>query len=219
VDWIMSLQPEFHSTIFGPLVASGQILTGFAVALLVLAWLAPRSPFSDLVSRSGLNDLGNLLFAFLVVWAYMVWFQYMLIWIANLPYEVLWYLPRSSGGWQYVAWALFVFHFAIPFFLLLMRDVKQHLPTLAKVAGLILFMQLVHYYYLVMPSFLGTNLTQHWMDFLTPFAVGGLWLAYFLREVKRYPLLSRQSEEQAEAVHLRNLDTEAAARPQEVEHG
>jgi hypothetical protein len=219
VDWIMSLQTEFHSTMFGPLVASGQILSGLATALIVLAWLAPRSPIAEFISAESLNDLGNLLFTFLVVWAYMVWFQFMLIWIANLPYEVIWYLPRSRDGWQWVAWALFVFHFTIPFFLLLMRDVKRHLPTLAKVAALLLMMQLVHMYYLVMPAFPGTNLSQHWMDFLTPFAVGGLWLAYFLQELKRWPLMPRQREDQGEAIHLRELDEEKAARPQEIQHG
>jgi hypothetical protein len=148
----------------------------------------------------------------------MVWFQFMLIWIANLPYEVIWYEARSSVGWTWVAYALAVFHFALPFFLLLSRDVKQHLPTLAKVAGLLLFTQLAYNYYLVMPAF-ETTLDQHWMDFLTPLAVGGLWLAYFLHELKRYPLLPRPTEDRAEAVHLRHLEEEAAAREREIQHG
>ena len=122
-DWIMSLQPAFRSTIIAPLFASGEILVGFACALLVMAWLVARPPL--VVSADAVGDLGSLLFTFLIIWAYMAFFQFMLIWIANLPYDVMWYLPRSSGGWQYVAWALFVFHFAMPFFLLLMRDVKQ----------------------------------------------------------------------------------------------
>lgn len=219
VDWLMSLQADFHSTIFGPLVASGQIVTGHAVALVTLAWLARRPAVAGVMSEEVLNDLGNLLFTFLVIWSYMVWFQFMLIWIANLPYEVIWYLPRSRGGWQWVAWALCVFHFIVPFFLLLMRDVKRHLPTLAKVAGLLLAMQLVYDYYLVMPAFVGTHIGQHWMDFLTPFAVGGLWLADFLWQLGRRPLVARRPEDRAEAVHLRELDAEAATRPQEMRHG
>jgi hypothetical protein len=212
VDWLMSLQAGFHSTIYGPLVVTGQVLSGQAVALLVLAWLAPGSPSAGALSFEALNDLGNLLFTFLSIWAYMVWFQFMLIWIANLPYEVIWYLPRSRGGWQWVAWALLVFHFIIPFFLLLLRDVKQHLPTLARTAALLLFMQLVYVYYLVMPSFPARALSQHWMDFLTPFAVGGIWLAAFLHELKRRPLLPRRLEATAEAARLRGLDAEATAR-------
>ncbi len=218
VDWVMSLQPSFRSTIFGPLVAGGQILSGQAFVLIVLAWLAPRSRIGEVLSPSALNDLGNLLFTFLVIWAYLTWFQFMLIWIANLPYEVGWILPRSHNGWQWVAWALGIFQFAIPFFLLLMRDVKQHLGTLARVAALILVMQLVNTYYLVMPSFPATHLGQHWMDFLTPIALGGFWLAYFLYELKRRPLLARSAEDQAEAAHLRHVDAEAASRPQEMGH-
>ena len=149
----------------------------------------------------------------------MAWFQFMLIWIANLPNEVLWYLPRSEGGWQWVAWALAIFLVGVPFFLLLMRDVKRDLAALRKVGGLILFMQLVFMYYLVMPAFPGTDISQHWMDFLTPLAVGGLWLAYFLRELKRRPLLPAESSNRAEAFHLRDLDAEETAREREVEHG
>ena len=121
VDWLMSLQPKFHSTIFGPLVVTGQILSGHAVALLAAGMVYAPLDFSiaEVVSPKALGDLGSLLFTFLVMWAYMVWFQFMLIWIANLPYEVIWYLPRSRGGWQWVAWALLVFHFIVPFFLLL----------------------------------------------------------------------------------------------------
>jgi hypothetical protein len=219
VDWVMSLQPAFRSTIFGPVFASGQLLSGLACALLVLAWLVARPPLADLVSPDALNDLGNLLLTFLIIWAYLVFFQFMLIWIANLPYEVRWYLPRSSVGWQWVAWALFLFHFAVPFFLLLMRDIKRNPTALAAVAGLVLFMQLVFMDYQVLPAFPDTYLAEHWMDFLTPFGVGGIWLAYFLWQLKRSPLLPRHDLNQASAIHLHRLDLEEAAREEEVHHG
>jgi hypothetical protein len=219
VDWIMSLQPAFHSTIFGPLVIAGQILSGHAVALIVLAWLAPRAPASDVLSHEVVGDLGNLLFTFLILWAYMVWFQFMLIWIANLPYEVAWLLPRSQGMWRWVMLTLLIFHLAVPFVLLLKRDVKRHLPTLAKIGGLFLVMQLLWNYYLVLPSFPGPNLVQHLLDLLAPLAIGGLWLASFLRELKRRPLLAARSADRTEAFHLRGLDEEAATRPQEVDLG
>ena len=122
-----------------------------------------------------LNDLGNLLFTFLIIWAYLAFFQFMLVWIANLPEEVIWYQPRGQSGWQGVAWALFVLHFAVPFFLLLLRDIKRNPSTLAKVAGLLLFMQLVYMYFQILPSFSGSSwqrllpdfqadhLSVHWM--------------------------------------------------------
>jgi hypothetical protein len=219
VDWIMSLQPAFHSTMFGPLVISGQILSGHAAALIVLAWLAPRAPASDVLSHEVVGDLGNLLFTFLILWAYMVWFQFMLIWIANLPYEVAWLLPRSQGMWRGVNWLLLIFHFTVPFFLLLKRDVKRHLPTLAKIGVLLLVMQLLWNYYLVLPSFPEPTLLQHVIDLLMPIALGGLWLASFLRELKRRPLLAARPADRAEAFHLRGLDEEAAIRPQEVDLG
>jgi hypothetical protein len=219
VDWVMSLQPAFRSTIFGPVFASGEILSGQAFALIVMAWLVARPPVSNLTSLEALNDLGNLLFTFLIIWSYMVWFQFMLIWIANLPYDVAWYVSRSSGGWQYVGWSLVIFHFAVPFFLLLLRDVKRDPRSLARVSALVLFMQLVFMYFQVMPAFPDTTLAEHWMDFLTPFGVGGLWLAYFLWQLKRAPLLPRHDPSRESAAHLRQLDVEEAARREEIHHG
>jgi len=219
VDWIMSLQPAFRSSMFGPIVASGHVLTGLALVLIVLAWLVARPPLGNAVSPAALNDLGNLLFTFLVIWAYLVFFQFMLIWIANLPLEVLWYLDRSHGGWQCVAWALGILHFAVPFFLLLMRTVKRNPRTLAAVAGLLLFMQLVFMDWQVLPAFPGTSLAEHWMDFLMPFGVGGVWLAYYLWQLDRRPLLPQHDPNRDHALHLREADLEVAAREAAMNHG
>jgi hypothetical protein len=216
----MSLEPAFHSSIFGPVVASGQLLSAYAFVVILLAGLARRPPLSNVMSPDVLNDLGSLLFALLIIWAYMVWFQFMLIWIGNLASDVIWYVPRSRGGWQWVAWALFVFHFAIPFFLLLLRSVKRDPPALAMTAGLILFMQLVYMYYQVVPAFpQASRMSEHWMDFLTPFGVGGVWLSYFLWQLKRRPVLPQHDANRGEAVHLREMDTEQAAREEALHHG
>jgi hypothetical protein len=220
VDWVMSLQPAFHSSIFGPVFASGQLLSGYAFVVILLACVAGQPPLSNLISHDVLNDLGNLLLTLLIIWAYMVWFQFMLIWIANLPSDVIWYVPRSRGGWEWVAWALFVLHFAIPFFLLLMRSVKRDPPSLAMTAGLILFMQLVFMYYQVVPAFPeASHMSEHWMDFLTPLGVGGIWLAYFLWQLKRRPVLPQHDVNREEAVHLRRMDVEEAARQEVLHHG
>jgi hypothetical protein len=181
-------------------------------------------------SPDALNDLGNLLFTFLIIWAYVVFFQFMLIWIANLPYDASWYLPRSRGGWPWVAWALFVFHFAAPFFLLLMRRVKQDPRSLAQVAGVILFMQLVFMYFQVLPAFEGPawekvlpdfpaeSILVHWMDFIMPIGLGGIWLAFFLWQLERYPVLPLHDPNQESAIHLRDIDHEEAARQEELHH-
>lgn len=125
VDWIMSLQTAFRSSIFGPLLASGQLLSGLGFVLVMFAWMTPRPAAGRCRVGQSTERPWHSLFSFLIIWAYMVFFEFMLIWIANLPHEVIWYLDRSRGGWQWVAWALFIFHFAVPFFLLLLRDVKR----------------------------------------------------------------------------------------------
>jgi hypothetical protein len=219
IDWVMSLQPAFRSTVFGPHFATGQLLSGMAFAILVLAWLVARPPVAGVISPDTLNDLGNLLFTFLVLWVYLTFVQFMLIWIANLPEEVLWYLPRVRGGWEWVAWVLFIFHFVLPFFLLLMRDVKRNVLSLARVAGLLLFMQLVFLYYQVLPAIPGTSLGEHWMDVPMPLGLGGVWLAFFLWQLQRSPVLPEHDLNRAEAVHLRQVDQEAAARREEVRRG
>jgi hypothetical protein len=212
VDWTMSLDPKFYSTIWGPLFASGQLVSAMAFAILVLGWLLTTNPLERFVSPDVLNDVGNLLFTFLIIWAYMAFFQFMLIWMANLRREVIFYLPRSQDGWQWVAWAIFLFHFAVPFFLLLLRDVKRSPTALMRVAALLLFMRMIYLYWEIMPNFPGTTIAEHWMDFLTPIGVGGPWLAYFLWQLKRYPVLPLHDRNQEEAEHLHRIDEEAARR-------
>ncbi len=219
VDWVMSLQPTFHSSIFGPLFGSGQFVTAQTLVIVVLAWLVLRPPLSDVVSGEVMNDVGNLLLTFLVIWAYMVWFQFMLIWIANLRVDVIWYLPRSRGGWQWVAYAIFVLHFAVPFFLLLMRAVKQTPRLVGWLAGLVAFMQLVFDYYQVMPAFPGTTMADHWMDFLTPLGIGGVWFACFFWELGRWPLLPRHDPSRDQALHLRDRDEEDELEEEVLTHG
>ena len=219
VDWVMSLQPAFRSTVFGPLVALGQILSAHAFAVIVLVWLIARPPLGQIASRKVLNDLGNLLLAFLCTWAYLAWFQYMLIWIANLPADVIWYLPRQAGGWLWVVWAIVLLHFAVPFFLLLPRSVKQNPCALASVAALILCMHLVFDYYQVLPAFPADAISQHWMDFLTPLGLGGIWLAWFLWQLGRWPLLAQHDFNQREALRLRELDRAEEALEEALAHG
>jgi hypothetical protein len=215
IDWVMSLQPAFRSTIFGPVFASGQLISAMAFAVIVMAWLVWRPPLSRLVSADALNDIGSLVFTFLVVWAYVSYFQFMLVWIANLPYDAIFYLPRSRGGWQWVAAGIAGIGFAIPFFCLLMRDVKRDPRSLAQVCGLILFMQLVSTDWQVLPVFTGTTIADHWMDLLAPVGIFGIWLAFFFWQLRRRPVLPRHDVNQESAAHLRHLDEEATARAEE----
>jgi hypothetical protein len=216
VDWVMSIEPAFHSTIFGPLLASQQILSAHALALIALAGLVARRAMSDVFSLKALNDLGNLLLTFVVVWAYLAWFQFMLIWIANLPSDVSWYLPRFSGFWFWLILAIVAFAFVAPFLLLLSRSVKQRPALLGGVGGLLLVMQLLVAEYQVAPAFGLTSIARHWMDFLMPFALGGLWLAAFLRNLRSSALVPLNDASLAQAGLLRQLDEDETALEEEL---
>jgi hypothetical protein len=170
-------------------------------------------------SLKALNDQGNLLFAFLIVWAYMVWFQFMLIWMANLPLDLIWYVPRSYGVWPWVTGVLVVFHFLIPLLLLLFRSIKQVPHAMARIAGLLLMMQLLFCYYLVMPTYQPLSLAHHWMDVLMPVAIGGIWFAHLLWQLEGRPLLAQYDTNEAEAVHLRHKDEAEARREEAPAHG
>ncbi len=218
IDWLMSLHREFRSTIFGPLLAARHMVSGTALVALSLAWLARRPPLDEVVSESVLHDVGNLLLTFLIVWAYLFYFQYMLIWIADLPYEVAWFLPRINGVWGWIALGLVLFGFVVPFLLLLSRDLKRDPVGLAWIGGLVLFTQLVFSYYEVSPLFPGTSFADHWMNFVMPIGIGGIWLACFLWQLPQRPPLPANDPNRALALEHRHRDAELAARMEGMAH-
>lgn len=192
VDWVMSLQPDWSSTIFGVLLGTGQVLSAFAFAIAVLVLLAEHPPLRDVILPGHLRDLGNLMLAFVMLWAYMSFSQFLLIWAGNLTEEIPFYLYRGQGGWQWVAAALALFQFALPFVLLLSRDVKTGRRRLIGVAILVLVMRFVDLYWIVMPAFgkgeeIGIHV--HWLDLGALLLLGGAWLAWFLWQLGRAPLL------------------------------
>lgn len=201
IDWLMALQPVYHSTMIGPLYGSGQVLSAHAVALLVLAYLLRRTALAEYTSPDVLNDLGNLLLTFVIIWAYMAYFDYMLAWIANLRHEAIWFLPRTLGGWGVVAIVLVVLHLAVPFFLLLMRDVKQNPRALAAVAILILAAHLLYCWWQVLPAFPNPGL-WHWLDVAAAIGIGGIWLADFFWELPRFPFVAMNDASRLTALLL-----------------
>lgn len=176
IDWGMSLTPHWFSSIYGPLFMVGQALSALAFAVVLLVWLSPAVESSSVVADT-LRDLGNLLLAFTMLWAYMSVSQWIIIWMGNLPEDAVWYADRSGGGWQ--LWAIFlaVFHFAVPFLVLLSRDVKRHPGLLAAVAAWLLAMRLADLYWLIAPAFHPGGVAVHWLDLVLPPALGALWLA------------------------------------------
>jgi hypothetical protein len=189
VDWVMSLDPEWFSTIFGILFMGGQALSAVAFVIAVAVVLAPREPMSRILSASHLHDLGKLLLAFVMLWAYFAFSQFLIIWSGNLPEEIPWYVHRLHGGWQWLGLALVLFHFMLPFLLLLSRDLKRNARLLAPVACAIIVMRFIDLFWLVAPEFNKTGPGLHWMDLAAPIGVGGLWVALFAYELRKRPLL------------------------------
>jgi len=189
MDWVMTLRPEWSSTIFGLLIVAGQGLSAYAFVILVLFVLSRRPKLSHMVSPKVLHDLGKLMQALILLWAYMAFSQFLIIWSGNLPREITWYMPRTQTSWQWLGVLLIVGHFALPFFLLLFRELKRRWLPLAGLAGFVLVMRLCDEFWLIAPDFDTAGLRIHWMDLVTVFGLGGLWLAYFLWLLRRSPLL------------------------------
>jgi hypothetical protein len=189
IDWIMSLEPKWYSTIFGMIFMVSFGLAAMALAILATRFLESEKPLAQVVSPDRWHDLGNLLLALVMFWAYLNFSQFLLIWSENLAEEIPWYLHRIGGGWEWVAVALILFQFALPFILLLSRNTKRDSRTLAAVAAAILFMHWLDILWLVVPSFYPARFHFHWLDIAAPVAIGGLWLAAFIGYLKARSLL------------------------------
>jgi hypothetical protein len=175
VDWAMSLMPQWHSTVFGLLVATGWTLSAAALAIWCAAWARDEPGTPPLL----LKDLGNLLLALVLIWAYLAFMQYLTIWIADQPAETRWYIPRTLTSWRVVAWFLIVFHFLLPFAVLLSRHAKQRRRVLAGIAALLLLAQLVDALWLIVPDVRSTRFALQWTDLAAPIGLGALWLYLF----------------------------------------
>jgi hypothetical protein len=193
VDWLMSVEPHWFSTIYGIYLMGSQGLTALAFLITFALWLSRREPMDAVIKPGHFHDWGKLFLAFTMLWAYFNFSQFLIIWAGNLPEEIVWYLHRIENGWGFVALSLVLFHFALPFVLLLSRDLKRNARRLVWVALLMLVMRLVDLFWQVEPAYIGETGTQspvfYWMYLAAPIAVGGLWMWYFLRELKRRPLL------------------------------
>ena len=189
IDWVMSIEPRWSSTMFAVIVLIGQILVAFAFVTMLLAGFRGELPFQAIVTRTHFHDLGNLLLAFVVFWTYVSFSQFLIIWSGNLPREIDWYLHRTAGGWQWIVGGLALFHFFVPFALLLFRVMKQSFRRLAVIAALIFIVHIVEVFWVIKPSFFPAGVQFHLLDFLTVIGIGGLWIATFAWNLIRHPLL------------------------------
>jgi len=194
VDWVMSLEPRWSSTIWGMLFMVIMALAGLTFSIVILRTLSNDEPLKDCVRPKDYNDLGNLILTFTLLWTYLSFSQFLIIWSGNLKEEIPWYMIRARGPWVGVAAILLLFHFFLPFFVLLQRRVKRRLSTLSVVAVWMLILSLVDVYWLVVPAY-----QPNGPDFRHPvtvllelsalLGVGGLWLAAFYTELRKLPLL------------------------------
>jgi hypothetical protein len=190
VDWIMSLDPHWYSTIYGLILVVGQGLCALSFAVAVLALMAPREPMVSVLRASHVHDLGKLMLALVMLWAYFSFSQFLIIWAGNLPEEIPYYLERLKGGWQYLSLFLVFGHFALPFCLLLSADLKKRPKLLARVAWFIVAIRLYDIIWLVAPGFHhGGGFPISLANVGIPLALAGGWMYLFAGQLRKHPLL------------------------------
>lgn len=196
VDWVMTLDPHWFSTIWGFLFIVGWALSCLCFTVAIMANLSGRAPMNGILGKRHFHDLGKLMLALVMVWAYFNFSQFLIIWSGNIPEETGWYITRMAGGWGFIGMVLIVFHFAFPFLILLQQDFKRRAKWLATLAVFILVMRIVDMFYLIAPNpRVDESIVESgvfyisWMDFVAPLAVGGIWLWWFFGELMKRPLV------------------------------
>jgi hypothetical protein len=188
IDWVMSMDPSWISTIYGLLFLIGQVLSAMCFAVVVERILVNYKPMSEMLKPDYVHDHGKWMLTFVMVWAYFAFSQWLIIWAGNLPEEITWYMRRLNGCWGYVGLFLALFQFAAPFVLLLSRSFKRDVRQLVWLAVWLMLMRYLDLFWMIEPNFSGT-LGVTWADVVVPVAMGGLWLAYFFRNLNSMPLL------------------------------
>jgi len=183
VDWMMSLEPHWYSTIYGMMFGVGALTSGFAFSIVVFMGMIRYKPWSDIIRPLDISDLGNWLLASIMLWAYMAFSQFLIIWSANLPEETTWYIVRSTGGWQWVAAINIFLHFFLPFFFLLVRGTKKAPGRLQKIAWLVLIMRFVDLWWMIYPVFSQGKLSFSWISLAALIGIGGLFMAVFFHQL------------------------------------
>lgn len=207
IDWVMSLDPHWVSTIFGVLFMAGTALTAMAFIIIMILFLSQYKPMSEVIAGRHLNDLGKLMLAFVMLWAYFAFSQFLIIWSGNLPEEIPWYIRRLSGAWRLVAGAIILFHFILPFFLLLPKKANRNPRILVTVALLLIVMRYIDLYWMIAPQvshdqngYMHAAFHFNWMDIVAPFGIGGIWVWYFITQLKKLPLLPINEPQLAGAI-------------------
>lgn len=197
VDWIMSLQARFYSTIFGMMIIAGQFLCALAAAAIATVLREGHPALAPYVDKDRRRDIGNLMLAALVMWAYLVFMQYLIVWNGNLPKEIVWYLPRMQTSWFWLGVAFLVVAFIVPLFGLFLRSLKQSRSGLAAIAGTVLLGQVFYGFWLVAPAFRQGGFAVMWTDIAALVGLIGLWGAAFLWRLLTLPAAPAAAEHEA----------------------
>ncbi|HEX7192388.1 MAG TPA: hypothetical protein VF381_12545 [Thermoanaerobaculia bacterium] len=184
IDWMMSIEPKWSSTMYGINFFIGAGLAAYAFVTFFLTRLARTPAMHDILKPNHFRDLGNLMLAFVMLWAYTAFSEFLLIWYANLKEEIPHFLVRRAGAWGALAIFLIIFHFFLPFFMLLMRAIKDRPGTIGVVAIIILVARYAGIYWLTEPSWSGEHFHYSWMALASLVGVGGLWLYLFIGQLK-----------------------------------
>ena len=201
VDWTMSVNPHWFSTIWGMLYIGGQGLSAFAFGIVVLVMLAQVAPLKSVLTSHHFHDLGKFLFAFLMLWAYLSFSQFLIIWSANIPEEIPHYLNRWENSWKYLSIFIVVGHFMVPYALLLSRDLKRNYHKLRIIAAWILFARIADYWWHVAPELHKDGLTIGLLDVSLPLVLGGIFISLFVAQLGGRSLLPVRDPQLERALH------------------
>lgn len=203
IDWVMSLSAPWISTIYGFIFIVGQCLSAMCFIVIVERILVRHQPMSVILRSKDVHDHGKLMLTFLMLWAYFSYSQFLIIWAGNLPSEITWYSRRLYHGWHWVGLAMVIFHFAVPFCLLLSRPFKRNAYTLVWLAGWLILMRYADLFWYIEANFSETFFVSI-SDVVLPIAMGGFWLWFFFRNLRQRPLLppyALHARELVEAIH------------------
>jgi hypothetical protein len=203
VDWVMSLDPHWGSTIYGMIFMAGEGLSGLSFCIIMLAVLTRYSPMREIIKAEQFHDIAKLMLAFVMLFAYFSFSQWLIIWSGNLPEEISFFLARIRGGWGVIALMIILFHFALPFALLLSRNLKRDGQKMIGLAVLLMFMRLVDIYWYVVPNFAharGHFYFSIWY-LIAPAGIGGLWLGYFFNNLRQRPILPAYEPQMPSLLH------------------
>ncbi|MEE2658154.1 MAG: hypothetical protein VX733_06590 [Candidatus Latescibacterota bacterium] len=192
VDWLMSLEPHWFSTIFSAIYIIGQALMAWAFMVLVAVPLSRQKPLNALLTNERLRDIGTFMLGFVMLWAYTSFSQLLIIWAGNLPEEITWYYTRLQGSWVYVGYGLIGFHFAVPFLLMVSSRIKARVQVLISVALGLMLMRFLDLYWITAPALQhgeSHSAMPHWLDLVVPVGIGGIWLYVFFGQLKKRSLV------------------------------